>query len=117
MNYINGETVGILLFFIGIYGLIARRNVVKSIIAIGIIQVGIILYFISANYMLGSIPPIGDVTTIELAADPLPQALMITNIVIGVGTTAVSLTMFIHLYHKYGTTNWSKAKVRRMKSK
>ncbi len=35
---------------------------------------------------------------------------MITAIVIGVGITAVSLTMFINLYHKYGTTNWEKAK-------
>jgi len=36
--------------------------------------------------------------------------LMITAIVIGVGVTAVALTMFINLYHKYGTTNWEKAR-------
>lgn len=114
MDYINGENVSILLFFIGIYGLISRRNIVKSIISIGIMETAIILYFLSANYVTGSIPPIGDVSTATAVADPLPQALMITSIVIGVGTTAAALTMFIHFYHKYGTTNWIKSKEKRM---
>ncbi len=116
INFIIGENISILLFFIGVYGLIARRNIVKSIISIGIMQAAVILYFLSADSPENSIPPIGDVTdTISIVTDPLPQALMITDIVIGVGVTAAALTMFIHLYHKYGTTNWLKAKVRRMK--
>jgi len=45
----------------------------------------------------------------------LPQALMITDIVIGMGVTAASLTMFIHMYHRYGSTNWLKVKRKRMK--
>jgi len=113
MDYINGESISILLFFIGVYGLIARRNIVKSIMAIIIMQVAIILYFISANVAPGSLPPIGNVSTELLVADPLPQALMITDIVIGIGVTAASLTVFIHLYHRYGSTNWLKAKKKR----
>ena len=107
MAFINGETVGIGLFFIGIYGLLARRNIVKTVISLGIIQSAIILFFLTINYEEGKIPPIGDVTT-ATAVDPVPQALMITAIVIGVAVTAVSLTMFISLYHHYGTTNWLK---------
>ncbi|HAE61772.1 MAG TPA: sodium:proton antiporter [Eubacteriaceae bacterium] len=115
MDYINGETVSIVLFFTGVYGLIARRNIVKSIISLGILQVAIILYFISANFEEGAVPPIGDVSSSAIVADPLPQALMITDIVIGMGVTAASLTMFIHMYHRYGSTNWLKVKRKRMK--
>lgn len=114
MKYINGETISILLFFIGIYGLIAKRNIIKSIISLGIIQAAIILFFISANYEPGSSPPIGNLSSGPIA-DPLPQALMITEIVIGVGITAASLTMFIHVFHKYGTRDWKKLKRKRMK--
>lgn len=115
LDWINGENISILLFFLGVYGLIARRNIVKSIISLGIMQMATILYFISANVEPGSIPPIGQLPVGAMVADPLPQALMITDIVIGVGVTAAGLTMFIHLYHRYGSTNWMKVKKKRVK--
>lgn len=115
LDWINGENISILLFFLGVYGLIARRNIVKSIISLGIMQMATILYFISANVEPGSIPPIGQLPVDAMVADPLPQALMITDIVIGVGVTAAGLTMFIHLYHRYGSTNWMKVKKKRVK--
>ena len=65
----------------------------------------VILFFITINFKEGAKPPIGIEPQI-IVADPLPQALMITAIVIGVSVAAVSLTMFIAIYHKYGTTNW-----------
>lgn len=106
MDILNGETVGIALFIIGLYGLLARRNIIKTVISLGIIQAGIILFFLSINFTSESQPPIGIENTV--IADPLPQALMITAIVIGVAVTAVALTMFMTLYHRYGTTNWLK---------
>lgn len=113
MVTINGESISILLFFVGVYGLIARQNIIKSIMSISIMQVAIILYFITTNIAPGSVPPIGDVAQTLQVADPLPQALMITNIVIGIGVTAAGLTMFIHLYHRYGSTNWQKVMKKR----
>lgn len=69
---------------------------------------GVILFFLSVNRTADSMPPIftGD---IAVAADPLPQALVITAIVVGISVTAVALIMFIAMYHKFGTTNWVKA--------
>jgi multicomponent Na+:H+ antiporter subunit C len=116
MSYINGETIGIVLFFTGLYGLIARRNIVKTIISLGIMETAIVLFFVSVDYQPGSVPPIGKLEGIT-AADPLPQALMITAIVIGVSVTAVALTMFITLYHNYGTTNWEKIVRKRIEQK
>lgn len=102
-----GEITAIIIFFIGVYGVIARRNIVKTVLSIGIMETAVILFFVSSGGMGAERAPIlGE----GVAADPYPQALMITAIVIGVGVTAVALTMFINLYHKYGTTNWEKAR-------
>lgn len=109
MHWINGETISLALFCVGMYGLIARRNMIKSIISLGILEMAVILYFITLWAAPGQLPPIGDVPVQDMA-DPLPQALMITAIVIGICVTAVNLTLFISLYHKYGTTNWDKAR-------
>lgn len=101
-----GEIGAIVLFFIGVYGVIARRNIMKSIISLGIMDAAVILFFVATGGKNSSGAPIsGDAN----AADAVPQALMITAIVIGIAVTAVALTMFIYLYHKYGTTNWEKA--------
>ncbi len=91
MNWFNSTSVSLIIFFIGLYGLVAKRNIVKSIISISIMQTGIILFIIQTNH-----------------GDPLSEALMITAIVIGTAVTAFSLLLFIHLYHIYGTTNWFK---------
>ena len=112
IEYVNGENISLILFFVGIYGLTARKNILKSIISLGILQASIILFFVSMDADTSSIPPIGRTFT-EIPSDHVPQALMITAVVIGISVTAVSLTMFISLYRKYGTTNWSKARKKR----
>lgn len=72
---------------------------------------GVILYFVSVNRQENSMPPmVGEISGVY--ADPLPQALVITAIVVGISVTAVALIMFISMYHTYGTTNW--LKIRKM---
>lgn len=111
---LNGENVSIALFFIGMYGLCARRNILKTIISMSILQASLILYFLSIAYHPSNISPIGtDLSAYSNVADPVPQALMITAVVVGISVTAVSLTMFVSMFHKYGTTNWNKVKKKR----
>jgi len=110
MNY--GEIAAIILFFIGVFGVISRRNIMKTVISLDIMDVAAILFFISAGGAGSLAAPIPGNPG---AADPIPQALMITAIIIGIAVTAVSLTMFINLYHRYGTTNWNRA--RKMRNK
>ncbi|MFI3211925.1 MAG: cation:proton antiporter subunit C [Eubacteriales bacterium] len=115
-NYV--EIVGLLLFLIGIYGVIARRNIMKTVLSLSIIDIGVITFFLGIRNEVGANPPIGDGVPQELMADPVPQALMITAIVIGVAVTAVALMMFSGLYHRYGSTNWMKVfKIRREEQK
>lgn len=111
---ITPENISILLFFVGVYGVTARRNIFKTIMGLSIMQAALILFFLSMHLEANAVPPIGSaVASVEHVADPVPQALMITAIVVGISTTAVSLTMFVTLYHKYGTTNWNKVKKKR----
>jgi len=110
MNW--GETAAIIIFFIGVLGVVSRRNMMKTVISLGIMDVAAILFFVAAGGRGSASAPIPGSPG---AADPVPQALMITAIVIGIAVTAVSLTMFINLYHKYGTTNWLRA--RKMRNK
>ena len=113
INFINAQNTAIIIFFIGVYGLCARRNIIKTIISLGIMGGGVILFFLSINRTAESMPPIFT-SNIAVAADPLPQALVITAIVVGISVTAVALIMFIAMYHKYGTTNWLKVMKHRL---
>lgn len=104
------ELTAILLFFIGLYGLVARRSIIKTILSLWIMESAVILYFLTANHAPGAVPPIQPLPAGAVIADPLPQALTITAIVIGISVTAVSLSMLLYLYHKIGTSNWRKAR-------
>jgi multicomponent Na+:H+ antiporter subunit C len=106
MEWFNGETVSIILFFLGLYGVVARKNIIKTVISIIIMETAVILFFLTINHQEGSIAPIGKGLEGHVA-DPLPQALMITAIVIGIAITAVALVMANTIYEKYGTSNWS----------
>ncbi len=109
---ITGETVGILLFFIGLAGIFSSRRVLKSIVSIGITEVGTVTFYLTMFANPDDVAPIG--VTQGYVADPLPQALMITAIVIGVAVTATALVMFINLYHSYGTADWEQMRQKRM---
>ena len=104
MDYI--EIFAILMFFIGFAGLITSKSVVKAIISTIIVEMAVVFFFLSLGFRNNIRPPIGnDLTNV---ADPLPQALVLTAIIIGVAVTAVNLTMLIAIYRKLKTTEWDK---------
>lgn len=107
MEFITAETVSVLIFFIGLYGLMTQKNIIKTIMSLSIMESGVYLFFITTNLSENSTPPIGEGDP-AFFADPVPQALMITAIVIGIGVTAIGLTMFVHYKQKYGITNWTR---------
>ena len=101
----------LLLFLVGLYGVIAKRNLIKIIIGIAIMECSIILFFIMIGYVEGGTAPILS-KGFENAkfVDPLPQAMILTSIVIGLATTALLLAVAIRLYQKYGTFDIRKIK-------
>ena len=102
------QYASIILFVFGIYGLFVHRNVIKIIISLNIMEIGLNLFIISIGYVDGnSLAPIVS-STQDLGliyVDPLPQALVLTAIVIGVGTTALALAFAKIIHNRYGTFN------------
>ena len=111
MKFLNGEFFSIVLFFISFYGLVTSRNMIKSVVSILLMEMSVTMFLISLGYSGGMTAPIG--RQLENAADPLPQALVITAIIIGVTVAAVNLTMLISLYRQYNTTDWDTVEKRK----
>lgn len=106
MSWLNPETVSILLFFIGMAGIIIRKNMMITVVSIGIMDAAIILFFVTLNVGAGSM----GANYLVGSADPIPHALMITSIVIGVAIKAIILILVIDLYHEYRTLDWDEAR-------
>jgi len=94
-----------LLFLVGLYGVLTRRNLIKIIIALCIMEYSLNLFFILIGYVKGGeIPILKKAGTVPaVVVDPLPQAMILTAIVIGLATTALLLAIAIRLYRKYKT--------------
>lgn len=105
------EIASIAMFFLGFFGLITSTNMIKSVLFITLIETGVIMFFISVGVAAGYLPPIADhLYEYGNIADPLPSALMITAIVIGLSVTAINITMLMTLLRKYRTANWEAVK-------
>ncbi|NBI06064.1 NADH-quinone oxidoreductase subunit K [Senegalia massiliensis] len=90
---------------IGLFGLSTSKGIIKTIISLNITQAAIILLFLSIGATEGGeIPILNGIA--EKIVDPIPQALMITTIVIGASITALSLMLAIKVFHYYGTLSW-----------
>jgi len=93
-----------ILFLVGLYGVITQRNVVKIVIALTIMEISIFLFLALVGYIRGGVAPIVvSGQELQYYVDPLPQAMVLTAIVIGLATNALLLSMAIRLYRKYRT--------------
>jgi multicomponent Na+:H+ antiporter subunit C len=90
---------------IGVYGLATSRNIIKSVFCVTIIESATILLFLNLGAYEGGVVPILTQLGIEIVA-PLPQALMITTIVIGSTITSLALMLCIKIFHHYGSIEW-----------
>jgi multicomponent Na+:H+ antiporter subunit C len=91
------------LIIIGLYTLVFKRNLIKMIIGITLIQSGVNLFLITLGYRKGSVAPIYTSSPGGVMALPIPQALTLTSIVIGVAVLALMLSLVIQIYRHYGT--------------
>jgi multicomponent Na+:H+ antiporter subunit C len=99
----------IILFGVGLYCVVAKRNIVKIILGVAIIEYAVNLLFILFGYRMNGRAPILDkVQQIQDMVDPLPQALVLTAIVIGLATTALMAAVAIKIHEKYGTFDVTK---------
>jgi len=107
-----------MLILVGVYGVATKKNTVKIVLSLIIMEYGINLFLVLLGYKRNGVAPIIEKGT-DMAAfsnfsvDPLPQALVLTAIVIGLGVTALMVAVCIRLYERYGTFDITK--MRRLK--
>ncbi len=107
--------LSLVLFVMGLYCLVAKKNIIKKIIGIVITEYSINLFIILIGYRRDGIAPIllKGMNASEIAekgVDPLPQALVLTSIVIGLGVLALMVAITLRLYEKYKTFDMSEIK-------
>jgi len=106
----------ITLMMIGLYAMIAKNNLVKKIVGMGIFQTAIILFYVSIGAKRGATIPIlehghgeqgHEISSHMVQAvnyiNPLPHVLMLTAIVVAVATLGVALALAIRVYNRYNT--------------
>lgn len=111
-------TLCILLFLLGLYGVLVKRNLIKIIISLAMMNNAVNLFLILLAYRRDGVAPIltpgmDSSMLLETSVDPLPQALVLTSVVIGLGVTALMVALAVRLYHAYGTFDITK--IRKLK--
>jgi multisubunit Na+/H+ antiporter MnhC subunit len=99
---------GFILVLIGLWGILTHRNILRIIIGFSLIDTGIHIVIVSIGYVTNGTAPIidralGPSEAPSRAVDPIPSALVVTAIVIGLAVTAVMLAYAIRLYESKKT--------------
>ena len=103
-NYIGA----IALIVIGFYAMITKRDIIKIVVGMGIVDYGLNLMIVSVGFNEGGTARIftfGELTSGMSFVDPVPQALTLTSIVIGACVTAMALALCVRIYKEYGTVD------------
>ena len=98
----------IFLIIIGFYAVLLKKHLVKIVIGLSIMDAGINLLFVAVGFISGGTAPIfspGHEHAATRMVDPVPQALVLTAIVIGFAVTALALSLVIRLYKHHHTAN------------
>lgn len=95
--------VVVILMMAGLYIMIARYNLVKKIIGLGVFQTSIFYLYITMGKVEGGTAPIIIHGKEQVFSNPVPHVLILTAIVVGVATSAVALALIVRIYEEYGT--------------
>jgi len=99
---------GSILILIGFYAILSKDNVIKMIIGFSLANTGVHIVMVSLGYLKNRTAPILDpvhtgMNPLNSVSDPIPQALVLTAIVIGFAVTALLLVVALKLHEKYQT--------------
>jgi multicomponent Na+:H+ antiporter subunit C len=102
--------IGFTLMIIGMWGMLTQKNMIKIILGLAIVETGVQLIMVAFGYIGGRTAPILDAAVpvkdaAQMIVDPVPQALVLTAIVIGVAVNALALTFVVKLYQKRRSLN------------
>ena len=107
------------LLLIGIYAIVAKKNIIKIILGVLVAEYSVNLFLLLLGYRWGGRAPIvspqdidhtgnAGMEFIRESVDPIPQALILTSIVIGLAMVAMMVALALRIYDRYGTFDISR---------
>ena len=94
--------ITVFLMVAGLFIVIARGNLIKKLVGLGIFQTSVYLLYIAPGKLIGGTAPILD-DRFKIYSNPLPHVLILTAIVVGVATLALGLALVVRIREAYGT--------------
>ena len=94
------------LFFVGLYGIVTSRNFVHMMVCLSVVQSSTYVLLLQVGFVSGGTAPLlDDVPATAKTVDPVVQALVLTDIVVGVVVTALLLSLALQAHKRTGTLN------------
>lgn len=93
----------ILIFCIGLFTILTRRNLFKTVIGLSLMEGSLLLLIITAGYVPGGVPPLLPLK--GPSVNPLPHAFTLTAIVIGASHIALALAFVIKIHRRYNSVD------------
>lgn len=94
----------LILILTGVAGVILSDNLLKKIMSLTILNNAVVILFVWGGSLTGEEAPIM-LAGVRNIVDPLPQAVMLTDIVIGICVTAVALAIVLRIHERWGTVS------------
>ncbi len=95
-------TIGsFIIFGIGLAGVILKKNLIKIFISLAITEASLFLFFIGMHYDIDKTAPIVTDNIKQFSqnmVDPVPQAMILTTIVIAIAILALALSFIVNYY-------------------
>jgi multicomponent Na+:H+ antiporter subunit C len=92
------------LFFIGLYGIVSSRNLMRTILSLTVVQSATYLVLLGIGYRNGAKAPIfADIPQVTKAVDPVVQVLVLTDIVIEATVTGLLLALAVQAHKRFGS--------------
>ncbi len=96
------------LLAVGIYAMIAKKNVIKIILGLMIAEYAVNLLLVTVGYRNGGHVPIlmaGETSEqfVRGSVDPLAQAVVLVSMITSLSVLLVSVALAVRIYQKYGT--------------
>ena len=98
------------LICVAVYVMMSQRNLIKVVMGIVILESAVNLFLVALGYREGGVAPIFTNAPGTLMVLPVPQALTLTSIVIGVATTALMLSLIMLIYRHTGEIDAEKSR-------
>jgi len=94
--------ITLFLMVAGLFIVIARGNLIKKLVGLGIFQTSVYLLYIAPGKLIGGTAPIL-AEGFKVYSNPLPHVLILTAIVVGVATLALGLALVVRIREAYGS--------------